>query len=162
MKESFFFSYVQLKSQGVFDWTRLSHGLFLIQWVIETWVGEGIKYLIRPIFRAAMGNTDKKNRLVDTGEGGTNWESSRETYMLPYVKLDSQWKFAVWCRELKSGALWQPRGVGWGGRCESGSRGRGYIYIYIYTHTYLWLIYVDIWQKSTQYCKAIIVQLKNK
>ena len=28
------------------------------------------------------------------------------TYTLPYVKLDSQWKFAVWHRELKSGALW--------------------------------------------------------
>ena len=32
------------------------------------------------------------------------------------------------------------------------------IYIYIYTH--LWLIHVDVRQKSTQYCKAIILQLK--
>ena len=30
----------------------------------------------------------------------------------------------------------------------------GYIYIY------LWLIHVDVWQKPTQYCKAIIFQLK--
>ena len=28
------------------------------------------------------------------------------------------------------------------------------------THAYLWLIHVDVWQKSTQYCKAIILQLK--
>ena len=28
------------------------------------------------------------------------------------------------------GALYQPRGVGWGGRQEGGSRGRGYMYIY--------------------------------
>ena len=27
---------------------------------------------------------------------------------------------------------------------------------------YLWLIHVDVWQKLTQYCKAIILQLKNK
>ena len=27
---------------------------------------------------------------------------------------------------------------------------------------YLWLIHVDVWQKLTQYCKAIIFQLKNK
>ena len=27
---------------------------------------------------------------------------------------------------------------------------------------YLWLIHVDIWQKTTQYCKVIILQLKNK
>ena len=26
---------------------------------------------------------------------------------------------------------------------------------------YLWLIHVDVWQKPTQYCKAIIFQLKN-
>ena len=50
------------------------------------------------------------------GEGGMNWESSIKTHILPYVKLDNQWKFVVWCRELKSGAPWQPRGVGWGGR----------------------------------------------
>jgi len=30
------------------------------------------------------------------------------------------------------------------------------------TYIYLWLIPVDIWQKPTQYCKAIIRQLKNK
>ena len=28
------------------------------------------------------------------------------------------------------------------------------------TYVYLWLIHVDVWQKPTQYCKAIIVQLK--
>ena len=30
------------------------------------------------------------------------------------------------------------------------------------TYVYLWLIHADIWQKSTQYCKAIILQLKKK
>ena len=28
------------------------------------------------------------------------------------------------------------------------------------TYVYLWLIHVAIWQKPTQYCKAIILQLK--
>ena len=28
------------------------------------------------------------------------------------------------------------------------------------THVHPWLIHVDIWQKPTQYCKAIIIQLK--
>ena len=65
------------------------------------------------------GDVDIENRFMDTegeGEGGTNWESSIETFIWPYVTSDSQWKFAVWHRELKSRALWQPRGVGWGGR----------------------------------------------
>ena len=28
------------------------------------------------------------------------------------------------------------------------------------TYVYLWLIHVDVWQKSNQYCKATILQLK--
>ena len=28
------------------------------------------------------------------------------------------------------------------------------------TYASLWLTHVDVWQKSTQYCKAIILQLK--
>ena len=43
---------------------------------------------------------------------------------------------------------------GWGG--EGGGRGfqdGG-------THLPPWLIHVDVWQKPSQYCKAIILQLK--
>ena len=28
------------------------------------------------------------------------------------------------------------------------------------TYVYLWLIHVDVWQKPTQYCKVIILQLR--
>ena len=28
------------------------------------------------------------------------------------------------------------------------------------TYVYLWQIHVDVWQRPTQYCKAIILQLK--
>ena len=31
-----------------------------------------------------------------------------------------------------------------------------------WTYVYLWLIHVDIWQKPSQYCKVIILQLKIK
>ena len=30
------------------------------------------------------------------------------------------------------------------------------------TYEHLWLIHVDVWQKPTQFCKAIILQLKKK
>ena len=33
-------------------------------------------------------------------------------------------------QETQTGALYQPRGVGWGGRWEGGSRGRGHVYTY--------------------------------
>ena len=60
----------------------------------------------------------------------------------------------------EASALGQPRGTGWGGRGVWGwgrgggsGWGRG-------THVYLWLIHVDIWQKISQHCKIIILQLK--
>ena len=68
------------------------------------------------------GEAGTENRLVDMErverEGGTNWESGTGTYTLPYVKSDSQREFAVWRRELKSGAQWQFLGVG----CVGGGR----------------------------------------
>ena len=33
-------------------------------------------------------------------------------------------------QETQIGALYQPRGVGWGGRWEGGSKGRGCMYTY--------------------------------
>ena len=45
--------------------------------------------------------------------------------------------------------LRQPRGVGGRFRREG-------------THVYLWLIYVVKWQKPTQHCKVIIIQIKKK
>ena len=58
-------------------------------------------------------DADIEYRLADTlgeREGGTNWKSSIETYALPYVKLNSQWKFAVRLRELKKGFCIKPEG----------------------------------------------------
>ena len=34
-------------------------------------------------------------------------------------------------QKTQTGALYQPRDVGWRGKWEGGSKGRGYIYIYI-------------------------------
>ena len=59
------------------------------------------------------GDSDIEYRLVDTGregEGGMNWEGGTETYTLPHVKLDSQWKFAVWRRELNPVLCENPEG----------------------------------------------------
>ena len=33
-------------------------------------------------------------------------------------------------QETQTGALYQPRGVGWGERGDGGSKGRGYMYTY--------------------------------
>ena len=54
-------------------------------------------------------------------------KSNMETY-ITICKTDSQREFVVWLRKLR--VLYQPRGVGWGGRWEGGSKGRGYMYTY--------------------------------
>ena len=53
-------------------------------------------------------------------------------------------------QETQTGALYQPRWVGWGGKWEGGSKGRRCVY--------LWLIHVEVWQKTTKFCKAVILQ----
>ena len=57
--------------------------------------------------QSSSGDRDIKNRLMDTarwgeGEGRRYGESNMETYII-ICKIDSQWAFAVWLRELKSG-----------------------------------------------------------
>ena len=42
--------------------------------------------------------------------------------------------------------------MGWGERWEGGSGWEAYVHP--------WLIHVNIWQKPTQYCKALTYQLK--
>ena len=63
-------------------------------------------------------------------------KSNMEAY-ITICKIDSQWEFAVWLRKFKQGALYQPGGVGWGGRWE-GVLKREWIYVY------LWLIHVQV------------------
>ena len=92
-------------------------------WDVERWYWG--TYL-----QGRSGDADIENRLLDTvgKEMVRQIESTIETYTLLYAKLGSQWKFAVCCRELTSGTLWQPRRMAWGGRWERVSRGRGHMY----------------------------------
>ena len=89
------------------------------------------------------------------GEGRINLERSVETYTSPYVKQTASENLlydaesSAWCSVTTSGVGWG--GMGWevGGRFKKEG-----------TCVYLWLIHVDVWQRLTQYCKAITLQLK--
>ena len=77
------------------------------------------------------GDVDIENRLVDTvggGDGWTNWEASMEKYTLSYVTWIKLVGICCVTQGTQPRALWQPRGVGWGGRWEGGRRGRGHMY----------------------------------
>ena len=63
------------------------------------------------------------------GERGGEGEMYGESNMETYVKINSQQEFAV-SQGTQTGALYQPRGVGWGGRWEGVSRVKGYVYTY--------------------------------
>ena len=80
-------------------------------------------------------------------------KSKMETY-LTICKIDSQWKFAVWLRKLKQGLCINLEG--WDGEGDGKEVQREGI------HVYLWLIRVEVWQKTTHFCKAIILHLKNE
>ena len=58
-----------------------------------------------------------ENRLMNMGRWEERMRRMEETYMT-ICKIDSQREFVVWLRKLKTGALYQSRGVGWGGRWQ--------------------------------------------
>ena len=74
-----------------------------------------------------------KNRLTDMGWCGGEDEMYRVTWKLtlPYVKeIASAVGICYMSQGTQTGSVHQPRGVGWGGRWEGGSRGRGHMYTY--------------------------------
>ena len=75
-------------------------------------------------------------------------KNNMETY-ITICKIDSQWEFAAWLRKLRgSVSTWR----GGMGREMGGRFKREGIYVY------LWLIHVEVWQKTAKFCKAIILQ----
>ena len=69
-----------------------------------------------------------------------------------YYHMWNRSKFNAWDKALKASALGQPWVMGCGGRWE-GVSGWG-------THVHPWVIHVNAWQKSLQYCKVISLQLE--
>ena len=67
-----------------------------------------------------------KEQSFGHSAGRRVWDERREYHWNLYItiyKIDGQWEFAVWHREHKAGVLWQPRGMGWGGRWEGFQEG---------------------------------------
>ena len=113
--------------------------------------------------RIKNGDRDLENRFLHSvreGEGGMNWESGIETYTLPYVKLIASGNLLYYAGSSKLVLCDSLEGldrVGGGREVQEGGRFKREG-----TYVYSWLIHVDIWQKPTQYYKAIILQLKIK
>ena len=76
-------------------------------------------------------------------------ESNMETY-ITICKIDSQQEFAVYPRKPKHGLCINLEG--WDGAGDGREVHKGGIYVY------LWLIHVEVCQKTAKFCKAIILQ----
>ena len=74
-------------------------------------------------------------------------------YIYYICKADRQGKFAIGFRDTK--LVLSDNLEGWDGEENGRFKREG-------TYVYLWLIHVDVWQKTTKFCKAIIFQLKSK
>ena len=96
--------------------------LKILTWTLERWHRW-------PSLQSSPGDRHRAQTCARSGEGegGVNCEYHWDGDM-PVCKTDSQWEFAVGHRRLQHSALWQPRGVGWGGRWEGGSRVAGHAY----------------------------------
>ena len=84
-------------------------------------------------------------------EGRMIWNNSFETYILPFVKQSVRIRCLVQGTQSRCSVTTWRDGVGW--EFGGGFRREG-------TQVYLWPIHVAIWQKPSQYCKIIILQLK--
>ena len=87
----------------------------------------------------------------EEGEGEMNGERTMEAYTLTHVKQIASGNL-LWLG-TQTGTLITLEGWEWAG--EVGERFKTEE-----TYVHLWLIHADLWQKSNQYCKAIINQLK--
>ena len=71
----------------------------------KTYIWNLVRWYWWTYLQSSNGDTDIENRLMVTASGGKK-ERYRESNMETYItvnKIDSQWKFAVWLRELKLG-----------------------------------------------------------
>ena len=91
---------------------------------------------------------------VGEEEGGMNWESGTDICALSWVKQPASGQLLY----NTGSPAWLRDSLEWDGRGEGGSQGREYTHTH--THTQLGLIRTVVWQKPTQHCKAIILQLK--
>ena len=90
------------------------------------------KIVLKNLFTGQQWRNTHREQTCGDGERGGEGEmygnSNMETYITT-CKIDSQQEFAVWLK-TQTGALYQTRGVGWGGRWEGVSKGRGYMCTY--------------------------------
>ena len=117
------------------EWSKLERGkqrscINAYIWILERW------YWWTHL-QGSNGETDIRTDLwTQLGKERVGWiqrvvEGICWNTYFTICKIDGQWEFAVWCKELKPCVLWEPRGVhGVGWEAGGGSGRRGHVYTY--------------------------------
>ena len=128
------------------------HGVVKSPTRLSDWTDmESKKMVMMNLFAGQQWSCRYREQTFEDSGGRIGRDELREKHWNIYI---TKFPVGICCmtEEPKPGTLKQTKGVGWGGRREGSSRGWAYVY--------LWLIHVDIWQKPTQHCKAIVLLLK--
>ena len=83
--------------------------------------------------------------ILSTG----NLSLESKLFLCDWYKNSSAWEFSVWLRKLKQVLCINLEG--WGGEGDGREFQKG-------EDLYLWLIHVEVWQKTAKFCKVIILQ----
>ena len=98
-------------------------------WHSNAYIQKLRKWYWRVYLQGNSGETDIETRLTDMGRGEEkvgSMERVTRKLTLSYVMVIT-YGICSLAQETQTGALYQSRGVGWGGRWEGGSRGREYM-----------------------------------
>ena len=81
-------------------------------------------------WQGSNGETDTENRLVDVGQGKERVRCMDRVTGNSHHHMQKRQPGRICCRPwgIQTGALYQPRGTGWGGRWEAGSRRRWHMH----------------------------------
>ena len=104
------------------EWSKSEREIQIVYTDAYIWNLERCYWWIN--FQGSNEETHMENiEIWRTGEGrGWDYGESNMKIYNTICKIDSQWEFAI----TQTGALWQPRRVGWGRRWEGGSRRVGW------------------------------------
>ena len=93
---------------------------------------ESRRMLLKNLFTGQQWRNRHKEQTYGHGERGGEGEMYGKNNMETYTTICKIEPMGICCmaRETQTGALYQPRAVGWGGRQEGGSKERGYVYTY--------------------------------
>ena len=132
--------------QGIFPTQESNRGLLNCRRILYQLSCEGSprKMVPKNLFAGQKWRKRQRMELWTWGEGRRGWqiwrESNTETY-ITMCKIDGQRESAVCLGELKQGLCISLEGRGG----EGGSK----------SHVYLWLIHVEVWQKTTNSVKQL-------